>query len=422
MARLFHIFPNFQCGTKTTLLQGRLLPGVSAADLPTNWSTKIETAKAQAQAWTDFARGQFNALTTEDERTKWFGGTGTRTSSQVRTRVQESLNWISQKLAFANYVYVPDNHVITTYNYDYSAATGTSKKCTGSSSSGVLAFVLSYTTPVVTAGDFRGASYLKCGSDVPESQWLNRSCVLDSDDNLIVFMCQKWANFAEDSRTSTIVHELIHHTGPSDAAGYDSTQIQAANQTDQLDNAENYAEMVADIVDGDCEDTTGWIISSQKWDCAKFSLYSNLCADYGNSTESYLLGADGTNANVACCVCGGGTRNGNSYSADDPTPAPDATLARRRAPPVRRRAPPVRRRAPTQPRRRAPAQSPSGSDSQNSCGGTSEPSFCPDYLSYCGNPYVNMEYTVTTNGVACTKGQSITLWCPDACKAAQAAR
>lgn len=405
LARLFHIFPNFECGTKMSLLQGPLIQGVSSE--PSGWSRKIEDAKAQAQAWTDFARGQLNANTGAEERARWFGGSGTKSNSVVKTRIKESLNWISSKISGANYVYVPDN---------YNGGSGT--KCQGSSTSGVLAFVLSYSVPNRAQGDFRAASYKQCGSNIAQSQWLAQSCVLDASGNLIVFMCQKWANFAEDSRTSTIVHELIHHTGPSDVAGYDSAQIQAASQANQLENAENYAEMVADIVDGDCVDTNGWIIDSQNWNCASFARYSNLCSSYGGSTETSMKGGDGTNANAACCVCGGGTRSGPSYSSGDPVPTPSPTPSPSPTPtptPTRRRRAPEptrRRRAPAPTRRRAP---PSSSASYP-CG-TTEPYFCSRYSSYCGNVQASLTYTIRSSSgrVTCRQQATITRWCPQTC-------
>lgn len=329
-------------------------------------------------------------------RRKWF-----KIHVSCETRVKESLNWISSKIAGANYVYVPDN---------YNQGDGT--KCEGSSNSGVLAFVLSYSHPDRAEGDFRAASYKQCGSDVAQSQWLAQSCVLDASGNLIVFMCQKWANFAEDSRTSTIVHELIHHTGPSDVAGYDSQQIQAASQTNQIENAENYAELVADIVDGDCVDTNGWKISSQNWNCASFATYSNLCPDYGGSTQSSLKGQDGTNANAACCVCGGGSRSGPTYSSGDPTPTPAPTPTP--TPPTRRRAPPTRRRAPAPTRRRRAPTRRRSSSASYLCG-TSEPSFCGGYSQYCGKDWARVTYTLTSGGSTCQETATITVWCPQTC-------
>jgi hypothetical protein len=233
LARLFHIFPNFECGTETSLLQGPF------GQEPFGWNSKIEDAKVQAQAWTDFTRGQLNANTAADERATWFGGSGTKSTSAVKTRIQESLNFISTKIARARYVYVPDN-------YQTSSRTA----CRGSSTSGVLAFVISSSIPRRALGDFRAASNPQCGRDVAQSQWLDRNCVLDASGNLIVYMCQKWANFPEDSRTSTLVHELIHHTGPSDVGGYISAELQAESQINQIETAENYAEFVQDVVDG----------------------------------------------------------------------------------------------------------------------------------------------------------------------------
>jgi hypothetical protein len=335
LARLFHIFPNFECGNKTSLLQGPLIQGVSRE--PSGWSSKIQAAKLQAQAWTDFARGQMNANTAADERARWFGGSGTKSKAVVKDRIKQSLNWMSSKISRSKYVYVPDN---------YNQGSGT--QCSGSSNSGVLGFVWSYTSPRRADGDFRAASYKKCGSNVAQSQWLAQRCVLDEWGNLIVFLCNRWANFAEDTRTGTVIHELIHHTGPSDVAGYDSKKIQAASQANQIENAENYAEFVTDIVDGDCVDTNGWMIASQGWNCASFAQYGNLCTQYGASTQSWMKGQDGRNANAACCACGGGTRSGPSLSpspAPRPTPTPAPTRRRRAPAPTRRRRAPTRRRA-----------------------------------------------------------------------------
>jgi len=359
-----------------------------------DWNTKIATAKARAKEWVDYAVMQFEGGLAYVEREAWFSGrrrwgsgSDSTVASRVKTRVKQSLNFVSLKINSANWVQVADRSESSGgelcgcgrsgYNGEYpsgcGAGTGNYINC---NAGGTLGYVLkpSISTnaegATINQGDYWEVDSAnwnpryeqnKCSSSYTSSQWIYNRCVLDSNGDLIVYMCNKWGHFGEASRISTVVHELIHQTGPGDTGGYDHNSIQQDPLATQLDTAENYAALAADVNE----------------------IPSRLCIheSEGNSWTpgecECLRGQTKVEANCGqpCYQC----RGTGSYASPDhrrrvsSSPprrrAPSSSPPRRRAaaPPRRRRAPPPRRRAPAPPRRRRASSN-----------------FCPDYTS--GHP------------------------------------
>lgn len=282
-------------------------------------TTAIATAQVQARAWVSTVLGEMASFSTGTLRSKWFGGSGTKSTTEVRTRILNTFNFMDSQLADMNYLYPADD------------ATGTS--CGGST----LAYVWKWTSNEEGYEETKGPV---CSSF---SQAKTKNCAVDSAGHYIVYLCKYWyESFGEVARTSTFVHEAAHHTGPSDVS-YDVSTIKSMSQEQQLNNAANYQRFGEDL-------------TLTAWDCADKDAVSGLpytcsggpcsCGPFKDMCDHATHGATiREQCKATCDLC--------------QAPTGSSTPPRRRristTPPRRRRATPSPTPSPTPPRRRRAA-------------------------------------------------------------------
>jgi len=313
-------------------------------------SSAIATSKVQARAWVSTVLAEMGQFATSSLRSKWFGGSGTISTSDVRTRILRTFNFMDRELADMNYYYPADQ--------------ASNTACGGTT----LAYVWKWQSNEQGYSETQGP---KCDSF---SQAGSNQCAVDASGNYIVYLCRYWyESFGEIARTSTLVHEAAHHTGPSDVS-YNVGQIQSMSQANQLNNAANYQRFGEDLTltawgcaDSDTVSGLPYTCSGGPCSCGPFK---DLCQD----------GTHGSTLRQQCpATCG---------QCQAPT-----------NPPRRRRAvsDPRRRRAVTDPRRRRTASVPRRRRSTTSpCTDSTtyvNPVFndrCPDWVGYnCNDDNMN---------------------------------
>jgi len=82
-----------------------------------------------------------------------------------------------------------------------------------------------------------------------------------------VYLCNSFLSQAEDYQVGVLIHEAVHHSGPTDVT-YDTNQMQREYQSRQLENAANYQYFAQTVAKGgSCEDQDG--------NCRHYTSYCN---------------------------------------------------------------------------------------------------------------------------------------------------
>jgi len=223
IANAFRIFPSrTEVSQQVALLQS--LEGDSVA----NKAAAQEVARydAQAKAWISVILNEMASSKTAQFRRKWFGGgEGRKSKEQVRQRVQYTMNFVRKVLA-AGPIYI------------YPAEQVRDSGC----KAGAVAYVWK-------SGGPKAAN----GAEVNQGPVCNRredaynsACGLDRSGRYFIFLCESWRQASESYKIETLIHEAVHHSGPSDIQ-YDRNAIQSLSQADQLGNAANYQNFAQDI-------------------------------------------------------------------------------------------------------------------------------------------------------------------------------
>jgi len=223
IANAFRIFPSRkEVSQKVTLLQS--LEGDTVAKKAA--VQEVATYNAQAKAWISVILNEMASSKTGQFRRKWFGGgRASKSEEQVRERVLFTMNFVRKVLADgAIYIYPADQV----------------------RDSGCKAGAVAY---VWKSGGFKEAN----GAEVNRGPVCSRredaynsACGLDSSGRYFVFLCNSWRQTSESYKIETLIHEAVHHSGPSDIE-YDRNAIQSLSQADQLGNAANYQRFAQDI-------------------------------------------------------------------------------------------------------------------------------------------------------------------------------
>jgi len=230
-------------------------------------------------------------------RQKWFGAAGgSKSQDQVRARILKAYNFMDAKLGNTNFFYPAD--------------TAKNTGCGGST----LAYVWKYGR---NDKDYHETTGPRCNSF---SDAGTHQCALDNQGHYIVYLCKYWyESFGDVARTSTVVHEIAHHTGPSDVT-YDKSKMRTTiSQTDQLHNAANYQNFGEDV-------------TLNKWGCADSDVVAGLpytcsggpctCGPFKDMCDDASHGAEVTRQCAATC---GQCQQGSSpRRRRSPTPAPTA--------------------------------------------------------------------------------------------------
>jgi len=173
----------------------------------------------QAKGWVSAALNEMGAYKTRAKRAEWFN-----TAASTRTRILNTLNFVMRHIDNFNYIY---------------PASSCSRDCGGVSGGGTLAYVCQNVGPdgySESVGPVcRGSG--ACGD----------CCALDSRGHRNIYLCQRWYEWPQESvRIGTIVHEAVHHCGPSDQS-YDERVMKGLSIQKQLDNAASYQNFVRDV-------------------------------------------------------------------------------------------------------------------------------------------------------------------------------
>lgn len=212
---LFRIFrpaapPKVDAGEEAALLD---------ADLQRNQEV-IAGLAVQGKAWVQSALNEMSNSNTLQQRDLWFDK-----ASSTRTRIVRTLNFVIREID--NFVYVYP-------------ASSSSRACDGTTGGGVLAYVCQF------VGD--DGYHESTGPICRGAGTANSCCAIDpTTRGKIMYLCERWYNWRDEAvRIGTIIHEGIHHAGPSDQS-YSPRTMQRLAISQQLDNAASFENFVRDV-------------------------------------------------------------------------------------------------------------------------------------------------------------------------------
>lgn len=232
IANLFRVYPS---SGRSLLISRPAASLLQQEPLETSTADQVEERIAainvQAKAWVSTVLSEMEAEETYDLRRRWFGGFGNKTEDEVRARVLRTMNFVERELVDeVHYVYPADQAIQTS--------------CSG----GTVAYVWKYLSNEEGYTETDGPI---CGiSDDP----FKAQCGMDPEGKYYVYLCERWNKISENAQIATLVHEAVHHSGPSDVT-YNMDEMMSLNQEKQLNNAANY-EYFAQAV------------AHSAWDCA----------------------------------------------------------------------------------------------------------------------------------------------------------
>jgi len=215
IANFFRVFPSRGKGPIIDMPEASIAAALAQGESAATTSQKISSDNAEAKAWVSQVVLELANQRTAAYRSKWFGGSGSKSQSQVRSRIIKAFDFIKRELDEVRYVYPADSA--------YRSA------CSGGASAYVWKSSTSKSGYTETTGPL-------CSSG---TSGMNSNCGVDKQGRFYVYLCQVWMNSAKSSRIATLIHEAAHHTGPTDHS-YNTGTMQQMSQSKQIDNAANY--------------------------------------------------------------------------------------------------------------------------------------------------------------------------------------
>jgi len=233
VASLFRMYPADDRDTQVSLPPGlALLQGGWSQRTPGEVKRRIGASNAQARAWVSTVLGEMEGKKAAQFRRKWFGGAGSPSDSEVRSRVLKTMNFI-------------DRILLDGVHYVYPADEAQRSSCGGNT----VAYVWRFQTGKAGYTETRGPV-----CDASQDPF-RTSCGVDAEGRYFVYLCERWFERSGlNSQISTLVHEAAHHAGPGDQS-YNKKEMRQFSRDRQLDNAASYQYFAQDV-------------SQSAWGCA----------------------------------------------------------------------------------------------------------------------------------------------------------
>jgi len=241
VAMAFRFYPA-EHEVKVFHTKSEVVKGVVKGGVPQAKSVEV-VAKlvTQAKAWVNRVIMKMKRRQTLKFRKKWFGGFAAHPWSvkRVRQQILLALNFVVRELDNTIYV-VP----------------ASAKKCEGTTGGGIMGFVFKANrqSSDPPAPQYMVTKFPRCKKEIKPSEFEAKECGLTSEGNFIVFLCKRWYDWprishdpTDSTRIGTIVHELIHHTGPQDKSYDEKKMRNMLSQAEQLNNAASYQRLVWDV-------------------------------------------------------------------------------------------------------------------------------------------------------------------------------
>lgn len=216
IANFFRIFPWHRSSESESKLA--FVQDAQTSNASNSMSQTIAARNAQAQSWLTTIMGEMRSRSTTPFLKRWFGGSGSKSSSSVRSDILKTLSFV-------------DRELVDGIRYIYPANRASPSYCDG----GTIAYV--------TRTPGSPSKSPVCNS---EAEAFSKRCAVDRSGRFFVYLCEIWGTMDEMGQISSMVHEAVHHWGPRDVK-YGSIATQKLSQKDQLKNAANYQYFAQDV-------------------------------------------------------------------------------------------------------------------------------------------------------------------------------